>query len=46
MEVDWQYWLDSSCSLDEKHTSIAREISAVQTIDKLANIKGASLTPF
>jgi len=46
MEVDWQYWLDSSRSLAENHTSIAREVPAEQTIEKLTNIKGSSLAPF
>jgi len=44
-KVDWQYWLDSSRSLADNHASIAHEIPAEQTIEKLANIKGSRLAP-
>jgi len=45
-EVDWQFWLDSSRELAEDHPSIAREIPAEQTIDKLSDITGSQLAPY
>jgi len=42
-EVDWQYWLDSSRSLDSNHSTIAREEPAEETINKLANLENSSL---
>jgi len=44
-EVDWQYWLDSSRTLTENHTTIAKQVNAEQTIKKLSNISGSHLAP-
>ena len=42
-DVDWQHYLDSSVSLPESHATIAREIPAKETIEKLAKIKDSTL---
>lgn len=42
-EVEWQYWVDSSYSLQDNHSTVAREISADETVNKLANIKKSNL---
>jgi len=43
-EVDWKYWMDSASSLPEAHSTIAREVPAEETIEKLANLKSSKLT--
>lgn len=42
-KVDWKYWIDSSMSLPEMHVSIARDIPAKETIEKLAHVKNSKL---
>lgn len=42
-EIDWKHWLESSTSLSTSHPTIAREIPAEQTVEKLSRIKGSSL---
>ena len=42
-EVDWKYWMDSSSSLSENHSTIALSVPAEDTIDKLANLKNSEL---
>ncbi len=41
--VDWQYYMDSSVSLAESHATIAREIPAEETIDRLAKREASPL---
>lgn len=43
-EVDWKYWAASADSLSETHPTIARQVPAEETIDKLANLKNSELT--
>ena len=43
-EVDWKYWAASADSLSEPHSTIARQVPAEETIDKLANLKNSGLT--
>lgn len=41
--ADWQHWMDSSISLGATQATVARELPAEQTIDKLARPKGSHL---
>lgn len=43
-EINWQFWIDSSYSITDTHPTIAREIPAESTIDKLASLKNSELT--
>ena len=43
-EVDWKYWTASADSLSETHSTIARQVPAEKTIDRLANLKNSELT--
>ena len=43
-EVDWKDWMDSSMALPEGHSTIAYEVPAEETIDKLANLKHSNLS--
>lgn len=43
-EVDWQEWMDSSKALSEDHSTIARQVPAEQTINKLTNQKNSNLS--
>ena len=43
-EVDWKDWMDSSMALPEGHSTIAYEVPAEETIDKLANLKHSKLS--
>ena len=42
-EVDWKYWTASADSLSKTHSTIARQVPAEKTIDKLANLKNSGL---
>ena len=43
-EVDWQEWMDSSKALSENHPTIARQVPAEETINKLTNQKNSNLS--
>jgi hypothetical protein len=47
LEVPWLQeveWMDSSMALPEGHSTIAYEVPAEETIDKLANLKHSKLS--
>ena len=41
-EVDWTHWMNSAAVVTESHATVAREISAAETIDQLANVNGSA----
>lgn len=43
-DFDWDYWISCSKTISETHASIARELPAKETIDKLSNKKYSNLS--
>lgn len=44
-KVDWEYWKNSAATLGETHATLARELTAEKSIERLANLNNSALAP-